>query len=318
MSIKALEISRLQPRDTPYKVADENGLYLQIQPSGAKLWRLKFRFRGLEKKLALGQFPEVSLTGKSTILREIAMSFRQYFASESLRSRQGLARLSQIHIICDQQPATLNLKLEAKAFRAEREAVRTAKLAPSKLIALSFTPFDKFPPADDTRHLGRPDAVVPFYVYLGFKSDFRLSPRARLLRSIDQLAFAASVPNHIRNMGAIARIGRAARPVTTFFASRWRTGIWIANSPAVNAAAIPTPKPITVAAALAATSRAVVPDCIDLRSAAKISLGLEKKNALSAVEKASQAVAVMMSTSAVAAIELKASRRVMPRPRRSA
>lgn len=61
MAIKALEISRLQPRTTAYKVADEHGLYLQVQPSGARLWRLKFRFRGIEKKLALGQYPEVSL-----------------------------------------------------------------------------------------------------------------------------------------------------------------------------------------------------------------------------------------------------------------
>jgi hypothetical protein len=61
MTIKALEISGLQPRDSSYKVADDHGLYLQIQPSGAKLWRLKFRFRGVEKKLALGKYPDVSL-----------------------------------------------------------------------------------------------------------------------------------------------------------------------------------------------------------------------------------------------------------------
>ncbi|NML08341.1 integrase arm-type DNA-binding domain-containing protein [Sphingomonas sp. G-3-2-10] len=61
MAIKALEISRLQPRTTAYKVADDHGLYLQIQPSGAKLWRFKFRFRGVEKKLSIGKYPEVSL-----------------------------------------------------------------------------------------------------------------------------------------------------------------------------------------------------------------------------------------------------------------
>lgn len=61
MAIRALEISRLQPRTTAYKVADEHGLYLQVQPSGTRLWRLKFRFRGVEKKLALRQYPEVSL-----------------------------------------------------------------------------------------------------------------------------------------------------------------------------------------------------------------------------------------------------------------
>ncbi|WP_294292379.1 Arm DNA-binding domain-containing protein [uncultured Sphingomonas sp.] len=32
-----------------------------MQPSGALLWRLKFRFLGIEKKLSLGRFPDVSL-----------------------------------------------------------------------------------------------------------------------------------------------------------------------------------------------------------------------------------------------------------------
>lgn len=61
MAIRALEISRLQPRTTAYKVADDHGLYLHIQPSGAKLWRFKFRFRGVEKKLSIGKYPEISL-----------------------------------------------------------------------------------------------------------------------------------------------------------------------------------------------------------------------------------------------------------------
>jgi integrase len=45
----------------PIKLADERGLFLLLQPSGAKLWRLKFRINGKEKKLGLGQYPEVSL-----------------------------------------------------------------------------------------------------------------------------------------------------------------------------------------------------------------------------------------------------------------
>jgi len=37
------------------------GFYLEVMPSGARYWRLKFRFGGKEKRLALGVFPEVSL-----------------------------------------------------------------------------------------------------------------------------------------------------------------------------------------------------------------------------------------------------------------
>lgn len=42
------------------KLSDGGGLYLDIQPSG-RYWRMKYRFDGKEKTLALGVYPEVSL-----------------------------------------------------------------------------------------------------------------------------------------------------------------------------------------------------------------------------------------------------------------
>lgn len=42
-------------------MADERGLYLLITPKGSKLWRVKFRVNGKEKKLSLGAYPDVSL-----------------------------------------------------------------------------------------------------------------------------------------------------------------------------------------------------------------------------------------------------------------
>ncbi|CAG0994372.1 Prophage integrase IntA [Methylophilaceae bacterium] len=47
--------------DKPYKMADGGGLYLQVQPGGGKWWRLKYRFGGKEKLLALGVYPDVTL-----------------------------------------------------------------------------------------------------------------------------------------------------------------------------------------------------------------------------------------------------------------
>lgn len=47
--------------DKPIKLSDERGLFLLLQPSGGKLWRLKYRIGGTEKKLGLGRYPDVSL-----------------------------------------------------------------------------------------------------------------------------------------------------------------------------------------------------------------------------------------------------------------
>src|SRR5690606_2791599 len=45
----------------PYKLSDERGLFLHVQPTGAKWWRFKYMFAGKEKLLSLGTYPDTSL-----------------------------------------------------------------------------------------------------------------------------------------------------------------------------------------------------------------------------------------------------------------
>ena len=61
MALTDTAIRHAKPRDKPYKLGDAGGLFLLVQPSGGKLWRLKYRVDGREKKLGLGAYPEVSL-----------------------------------------------------------------------------------------------------------------------------------------------------------------------------------------------------------------------------------------------------------------
>jgi integrase len=55
------KIKAAKPREKPYKLSDGRGLYLLVDPSGGRWWRLKYRFRGKEKKLSLGVYPDVGL-----------------------------------------------------------------------------------------------------------------------------------------------------------------------------------------------------------------------------------------------------------------
>jgi len=59
--LTVVQIRALKPAERPYKVADSDGLYLLVQPSGALLWRFRYRCCGIERKLSLGSFPDVSL-----------------------------------------------------------------------------------------------------------------------------------------------------------------------------------------------------------------------------------------------------------------
>jgi integrase len=50
------KIRQAKPAEKPYKLFDGGGLFLLVQPGGAKLWRLKYRFGGKEKLLAIGSY----------------------------------------------------------------------------------------------------------------------------------------------------------------------------------------------------------------------------------------------------------------------
>jgi integrase len=51
-----------KPKAGAYKLADGGGLYLEIMPTGRKLWRMKFKqASGKESRLAFGAYPEVTL-----------------------------------------------------------------------------------------------------------------------------------------------------------------------------------------------------------------------------------------------------------------
>lgn len=59
--LTVVQIKALKPAERPFKVSDSDGLYVLVQPSGALLWRFRYRSSGIERKLSLGSFPEVSL-----------------------------------------------------------------------------------------------------------------------------------------------------------------------------------------------------------------------------------------------------------------
>lgn len=54
-------IRKAQPADKPYRLADGDGMYVEVHPNGGRYWRLKYRIAGREKRLALGVYPDVSL-----------------------------------------------------------------------------------------------------------------------------------------------------------------------------------------------------------------------------------------------------------------
>jgi hypothetical protein len=59
--LKDTKIRNAKPKDKSCKLADGHGLYLEIMPTGSKLWRMKFRHAGKENRFSFGAYQKVPL-----------------------------------------------------------------------------------------------------------------------------------------------------------------------------------------------------------------------------------------------------------------
>lgn len=98
-------IRNAKPKEKPYKVADSGGLYLLVNPKGSKLWRVKYRKEGVERKLSLGSYPEISLAearaSRDTARKQLAhdvdpnVAKRQAKLEASLRAGNSFAAIAE-------------------------------------------------------------------------------------------------------------------------------------------------------------------------------------------------------------------------------
>jgi len=56
MPLTNTAIQNAKPSGKPYKLSDGNGLWLEVRPSGVKLWRYRYRIGGKENVFAIGEF----------------------------------------------------------------------------------------------------------------------------------------------------------------------------------------------------------------------------------------------------------------------
>lgn len=64
MALTDTKLQRLQPKERSFQVADGNGLYVEVQPTGKKVWRMQYRIGGRDgkkEKITLGEYPAYSL-----------------------------------------------------------------------------------------------------------------------------------------------------------------------------------------------------------------------------------------------------------------
>ena len=117
MPLTDTAIRKAKPRDKPYKLTDGAGLYLEVMPTGARYWRMRYRFVGKDTRLAFGVYPEVSLA-EARQRRDTARTILRDGRDPSAERKAGKLR------------AVLSAETTFEAIAREWLDKQRAKLAP--------------------------------------------------------------------------------------------------------------------------------------------------------------------------------------------
>jgi len=93
MSLTDMKCRNAKPGRALRKLSDGGGLQLWVQPTGARLWRLAYRFGGKQKLLALGVYPTISLAdarqGRDDAKQHLAAGVDPSQAKKQAKAIQG-------------------------------------------------------------------------------------------------------------------------------------------------------------------------------------------------------------------------------------
>lgn len=91
MPLTDARIKAAKAGEKPFKLPDGGWLFLIVNPSGSKLWRMAYRFEGKEKSLSFGPYPEISLKEARDKRDEAKTQLRAGVDPNQQRKRDKLA-----------------------------------------------------------------------------------------------------------------------------------------------------------------------------------------------------------------------------------
>src|SRR5690554_1580277 len=95
MPLTDLAIRRAKPEAKHYRMTDSAGLYIEVRPTGSKLWRYRYRIAGKEGTFALGVYPEVTLSAAREARDEARKLVRQGINPAHVRQAEKLNNIAE-------------------------------------------------------------------------------------------------------------------------------------------------------------------------------------------------------------------------------
>lgn len=84
------EIQNLKPQEKIYTAKDKlnNGLFLEIRPTGRKTWAYRYTFKAKQEKLTLGRYPDLSLKDARQARDEAASQVAKGISPQQLKEKE--------------------------------------------------------------------------------------------------------------------------------------------------------------------------------------------------------------------------------------
>jgi integrase len=146
MGLTAVAIKAAKGRTKPYKLTDSDGLHLLVLPSGARYWRMNYRYLDKYKTLAFGVWPEVELADARAKRDEARrLLARGIDPSEQLKQDKVTASVAAAN--------TFQAVADEWLAKIEREDLSPVTLKKNRwLLSFTFPALGRRPIADISPH----------------------------------------------------------------------------------------------------------------------------------------------------------------------
>lgn len=200
-----LQIKALKATGKRYEVAFSNGLYLDVTPTGSKIWRYRYRLHGQREKVTIGPYPGVGLKDANAKYLELAamVAKGKSPAREQEREKQRANEARTIEDLTTLYRADLTQR--SKYTDAGRGWIFDAYIIPKlgRYPLADITPTDVLRVLDGIRETA-PASAIAVHGTLKRMFDFAIARQAMLINP------AAAIP--ARAIGEKRSRSRALSP----------------------------------------------------------------------------------------------------------
>jgi integrase len=241
----------LKPKDRAYLVPDGRGLYLKVQPGGARSWLLRYQIAGKVHDLGLGSYPEIGLAdarGRALAARRVKAEGRDPLAAR--RAEREAKRIEDARLITFRDCAARYIDAHAAGWRNAKHAAQWGSTLATYaypeighlpvaaidtgLMVRVLQPIWTTKPETAGRVRGRIEAILDYAKAIGYRSGENPAawkgnlahalPARHKVRTVEHHASLsyAELPAFMAELRA--RPGRAARCLEFVILTACRTG----------------------------------------------------------------------------------------------